>query len=334
MLDFINSRFKYCYQPLRELSIDETLVATKGKSVMRQYIPTKSAKYGVKFWMLVEAASGYVMQMHIYRGKTFDPTPARHLQGTDVVHQLLSACDLLNKGYHVFCDSFFASLNLAQTLLEKATYLTGTLRKNRPMPTTIKTANINPGGNLFMRRGSVLCVAHRPTEPTKKPVRLVSTYHSAIQLQAGKPRIISSYNRYMGGVDNNDAMLGVYSGERKSIKVWKKMLIHLCHRVMLNAYILYSKNTSDRPVKSRLRFTQEAIEGLVPTLGGDGQRQRVNVRRRRRMPTPIEGRKQKDCCVCSMRQQGGVRRRSRYECLLCNRGLHKRCSFRHNCVEQ
>ena len=42
-----------------------------------------------KFWMLCEVASGYILQMNVYRGKTFDSTPRGQLQGTYVVYSLL-----------------------------------------------------------------------------------------------------------------------------------------------------------------------------------------------------------------------------------------------------
>jgi hypothetical protein len=42
----------------------------------------------VKFWMLCESATGYILQMSVYRGRHFDPVPAGVLQGTRVVVDL------------------------------------------------------------------------------------------------------------------------------------------------------------------------------------------------------------------------------------------------------
>ena len=36
----------------REVCVDESLVASKGHNVMRQYIPSKVAKFGIQFWLL------------------------------------------------------------------------------------------------------------------------------------------------------------------------------------------------------------------------------------------------------------------------------------------
>jgi len=76
----------------------------------------------------------YVVHMEPYKGRLLEPTPAGHLQGADVVMKLLGLAGLLTKGYHVVCDSFFCSLELARRLYHNVTYITGTLRSNRPMP--------------------------------------------------------------------------------------------------------------------------------------------------------------------------------------------------------
>jgi len=44
--------------PNQNVAVDESLVATRGRTAMLQYIPTKPAKFGVKFWVLGESASG------------------------------------------------------------------------------------------------------------------------------------------------------------------------------------------------------------------------------------------------------------------------------------
>lgn len=126
LLSFINRQFSRFIIPDREVCVDETLMGTKGHTVMRQYIPSKAAKFGIKFWMLCESATGFILQMSVYRGKEFELVPAGQLQGTQVVIDLMNSANLLNRGYHVFCDSFFCSLNLATRLLEYNTYVTGT----------------------------------------------------------------------------------------------------------------------------------------------------------------------------------------------------------------
>ncbi|XP_069111345.1 piggyBac transposable element-derived protein 4-like [Argopecten irradians] len=328
LLTFINRMFQRFLIPNQELCVDETLVSARGHSIMRQYIPTKAAKFGIKFWMLCEAATGYVIRMMIYRGRQFDPTPRGELQGTHVVETLLRETSLFNKGYHVFCDSYFTSLNLASRLLTRNTYVTGTLRKNRPMPRTIQQADPQAGTAIYMRQRDVLCVAYKD-EVGKKPVRMLSTLLPAQDLQTGRPNIIHQYNRYMGAVDSSDAVMSAYSCVRRNKKVWKKVVLHLFHRIMMNAYILYKNNTTDRVV-SRLKFIQMVIEDLA---GVQPDAQVARPRPRRCHVDFLPQRKEKDCCVCSSRARGGIRRRSRTACTLCRRGLHRECIRLHHCIE-
>ncbi|XP_063401149.1 piggyBac transposable element-derived protein 4-like [Mytilus trossulus] len=168
ILDSLNMRSKYLYTPERNLSIDESLVGTRARSVMTQYIPSKSHKFGIKLWMLVESISGYLVHSTVYRGRRFDPVPGGELQSSMVVKSLLNVSCLFDKGYHVFCDSFFSSLPLASELLLNRTLMTGSLRSNRPMPQRIKNPKLSPDEYVFMRRQETLVCAYRQNK--RKPV--------------------------------------------------------------------------------------------------------------------------------------------------------------------
>ncbi|XP_021365888.1 piggyBac transposable element-derived protein 4-like [Mizuhopecten yessoensis] len=227
---------------------------------MRQYIPSKAAKYGIKFWILC------------------------------------------------------------------------TLRKNRPMPLTIRNADPQPGAAVYMRQGNFLCLAARDVEG-KKPVRLLSTLLPAQDLGCGRPRIVNAYNHNMGAIDMNDGLLSAYGVQRKTKKVWKKVLLHIFHKIMQNAYILYRENTTDRPVLTRLNFIMQVVESLSGcNVPGMPRRARRRVQNLEVLPRG----KEKDCCVCSsnVRHGRGVRHRSRTICSICKRGLHRHCLERHNaCAE-
>ncbi|XP_069131650.1 piggyBac transposable element-derived protein 4-like [Argopecten irradians] len=245
LVNFVNRQFLRFVIPKRELCVDESLVSTKAHSVMRQYIPSKAAKYGVKLWLLCESSSGYVLQMSVYRGRLFDPTPRGELQGTNVVVQLLQEASLLGRGYHIFCDSFFTSIHLGHVLLQHNTYLTGTLRKTRPMPLTVRNADPQPGAAVYMRRGHFLCVASRDNEG-KKPVRLLSTALPAQDLPSGRPKLITAYNRNMGAIDMDDGLLSAYGKQRKTKKSMEKGLPS--HSAQNHAQCIYSlQRTHHRP---------------------------------------------------------------------------------------
>lgn len=58
----------------------------------------------------------------------------------EIVLNLLD--DLINKGYFLYMDNFYNSVNLSELLLSKNTYVCGTLRKNRGEPEEIKKSCI------------------------------------------------------------------------------------------------------------------------------------------------------------------------------------------------
>lgn len=47
------------YRLAKNIAIDETMVADKGKLSFKQYIKTKSTKWDLKLWVLCEATSGF-----------------------------------------------------------------------------------------------------------------------------------------------------------------------------------------------------------------------------------------------------------------------------------
>lgn len=57
------------------MTIDEELVAFRGRCAFRQYIPSKQAKYGLKIYTLVDAKTFYTMHLEIYCGKQPDDSP-------------------------------------------------------------------------------------------------------------------------------------------------------------------------------------------------------------------------------------------------------------------
>jgi hypothetical protein len=60
----------------------------------------------------------------------------------------------------------------------------------------------------------------------------------------------------------NDMMSGVYDDHRKSKSMWKRIAINIFHRMLLNAYILYRRNTDDDQLLSRADCIASVIEAL------------------------------------------------------------------------
>ena len=65
----MSHQFLTVYNPHCKASIDEAMVAFKGRSSMKQYVPKKPVKRGFKVWVRAGAVSGYVNEFNIYTGK-------------------------------------------------------------------------------------------------------------------------------------------------------------------------------------------------------------------------------------------------------------------------
>ena len=122
----IERRFTDLYHPSRECAIHEAMVPYKGHSSLKQYMPNKPVKRGLKVWMRSDSNNGYVPQFQVYVGKVASSETGL---GARVVKDLTRS--LTNKHHIVFCDNFFTSVNLFHQLHQEGIYACGTLRANR-----------------------------------------------------------------------------------------------------------------------------------------------------------------------------------------------------------
>ncbi|KAM9324442.1 piggyBac transposable element-derived protein 4-like [Gastrophryne carolinensis] len=65
----ILKNFQQSYVPDRDISIDESLMAYKGRLSSIQFIASKRARFGIKSYMLCESATGYIWNSVIYTAK-------------------------------------------------------------------------------------------------------------------------------------------------------------------------------------------------------------------------------------------------------------------------
>ncbi|XP_026482231.1 piggyBac transposable element-derived protein 4-like [Ctenocephalides felis] len=325
-----NNKFKFHYSPNQHLSIDKSLVGTKCRTSLIQYLPNKKHhRWGIKFWMLTDAVTHYCLSFFCYRGAR-DQTDKEEIKknglGHVVIHKLLNMSNYFMKGYHVVADNFFTSIPLARALFERGTYLTGTIRSNRKyIPSFMKT-KLQEGASKYARNNEVLLLAYREKKSQKKNVLLMSTFEKAqnktttirkrnAQIQVEKPAIVAEYNKHMGGVDTSEMMLYSYLDERRAIKYWKIVVFSIFSRMVLNAYILYRHNT-DGKTKTRLEFITDVIQSITtewlalkriahdtPLAKTSTNVPRIGVRK-------LPGKLERVWVVCS-RKDGGPKRKSR-----------------------
>ena len=108
------------------LLIDESMILRRGCLVIQEYIKNKRHKYGIKFYELC-THDGLVLTNEAKGGQGFND---KHNLGQTAAILLKLLNTLFNKCYYVFSDNYYNSFALTELLLEKSTYVTGTLRKD------------------------------------------------------------------------------------------------------------------------------------------------------------------------------------------------------------
>ena len=73
--------------------------------------------------------TGYVVQCIPYFSRDNRSSPFKLYQ--DVVLKLLMASEILGKGFRLFIDNFYTSVELMEDLWARGTYACGTIRRNR-----------------------------------------------------------------------------------------------------------------------------------------------------------------------------------------------------------
>jgi len=218
----LNIKFQTLYLPNQNIAIDESLTPWKGRPSIRQYIPLKASKFGIKTFELCESRTGYLWCFLVYTGKNMVLQSSLITPDTPktaaVVLELLEP--LFGRGHMLRIDNFFSSPELARKLkIEHSTDCVGTLKLNRKnIPKEVKDKKLEKGEIIARYLGPVTVLKWRD----KRNVTIVSTYHTVDTQRVSnkgkesqKPLSMIDYNRNMGGVDLKDQLLHMYMVDRK-----------------------------------------------------------------------------------------------------------------------
>lgn len=124
------------YEPSKNISIDEGMIAYKGQLSFRQYMPAKPTKYGIKVWMAADSDNGYMANFSVYLGSKGNEGRTNGLS-YNVVKSMASP--FLHKHRHAYFDNFFTGIGIMDYLLAQNTYACGTVRVNKKgLPPCVK----------------------------------------------------------------------------------------------------------------------------------------------------------------------------------------------------
>lgn len=119
---------------------------------------------GVKLYFVTETSPGYPLLADVYFGKQRSRQASEFGHSYNVVKELLTLANLLNKGYHRYVDNFYTSLALAENFFTQNTLLVGSLRSNRKgVPLMLKSAK--PKVGKFFTHQRTLWRRSGPTRP-------------------------------------------------------------------------------------------------------------------------------------------------------------------------
>lgn len=249
------------YQPNKEISIDERMVASKARVSYKQYLRCKPTRHGYKLFVLADSRTGYTWNFFVYQGKNTKERPTERGEaglGFATVMDLMKF-NLLGKGYHLYIDSFYTSTRLFKALANHDTVACGTIRQ--ALVDFPKTSindlprHADRGDMRWMRKGSLLFIKWKDT----KEVALCTNIHKAssgsriarrvkedgqwIFKDITIPDAIKDFNKYMGGVDLSDTLIQFYCVLGKTMRWYKTFFYHFVDIAIVNSYIL-SKQVS------------------------------------------------------------------------------------------
>ena len=236
---------KKLFEPFEEVTVDEQLVAFRGKCPMRQYMKSKPAKYGIKVWAAADVKTSYLYNLQVYTGRLPGNAPEKN-QGRRVVCDMMKP--LFGTGRSVTTDNFFTSVPTAELLLKKKITMTGTLRAKKPdIPAVMEIAK---GRDIlsskFIFSDGLAVVSYVPKK--KKTVRVLSSQYldnSVSNEDHKKPNMILEYNRTKGGMDNADKLVREYTCARRTSRWPFRLFMNMLDIGTLNCYIIWMFKNRD-----------------------------------------------------------------------------------------
>lgn len=142
------------------------------------------------------------------------------------------------------------------------------------------------------------------------------------------PKVVETYNKYMGGVDRFDQMLERYAIGRRSIKWWHRIFYYLLDMAVVNSFVLWKLNRPDKEKCSQLTFRLKLARQLV-----NGFSSRKAIGRPPnfvKLAVPVEVRlanvgvhfpkkdtNRRRCKLCSGKNKKGKEKRTYFACTFC-----------------
>ena len=105
--DVVVPKFRDAYQSAREVSIDESMIKSQGRTPGRHFIRNKPIRFSLKVYMLAEAKTGYVINIDLAQADNTVPA------GQKIMNTVMTICTPYHDlGYHLYMDNWYTSFEL------------------------------------------------------------------------------------------------------------------------------------------------------------------------------------------------------------------------------
>ena len=309
------------YYPQAEITVDEQLLPCKARCKFIQYMSKKPDKFGIKFWLLVDLETKYLINGFPYLGK--DEERGNLPVSTAVVLRLVEK--FTGNGHNVTSDNYFTNLTLAKALLRSNISILGTVRLNRrELPAACSQHVELHQTRCFQEKecGASLTVYQCKK---KKTVAILSTLHRTVFVPEAnnpkqKPDTVLHYNKSKIGVDMLDKMVRQYSVKAAS----RRWPIHVFSNILdislLNAWVIYRGVTSESI--SRREFIQKVVESLIEKCSNEIKRTNNALAAGAGADDVLPKKKERLTCVTKLCK----RNRTQNKCRKCNQPLCGKCA--------
>ncbi|XP_033971608.1 piggyBac transposable element-derived protein 3-like [Trematomus bernacchii] len=271
--------------PMREkLAVDEQMVPFKGRSRLKQYLPSKPKKWGYKILVLA-GSDGVPHNFEIYTGRAVHPPELADVGASGNVVLRLAQPIPKQENYKLFFDNWFTSVPLVLTLAQQGIHTIGTVRCNRLPGVNLKCdAELKKKGRgSFEEKMAIVgeTTLHVVKWYDNRTVSLLSDYAGAypvnkverwdrkqkLIMKVPRPAVVKEYNKNMGGVDLLDSLIALYRIKIRSKKWYHRLVFHFIDMIIVTAWLLYIRDCEGTGMsrKEQMRlytFKSYIAEGL------------------------------------------------------------------------
>jgi len=265
----LNASFAAHATPSQHLVLDEAMAAYKGRSPIKQYIPSKPHKWGYKIWCL--SSEHYLLHFEIYAGKEGAPSDA----GATVDTVLRMTTDYKDQGFILYTDNWFTSPALLHALAQRGVRLCGAVRSNRKGMPAFPDEDIralNRGEWIQRQKSDATVAAWRDQQLLRvlynhcSPNEVASLQRwndRGHKVSVGCPRAVRDYFYHARSVDVLSQLHYAYPPGRKAQRCWPRLAWWLLDMCIVNAFQLWS---TGRMHHGQLRFREELMHELLKQL--------------------------------------------------------------------